>query len=44
MTCQVIRVGVFFDGTGNNLFNDEAKLSKNGVSNIGIVCIKMGRC
>ncbi|THA09956.1 T6SS phospholipase effector Tle1-like catalytic domain-containing protein [Rodentibacter pneumotropicus] len=35
MTCQVIRIGVFFDGTGNNLFNDEAKLSRNGVSNIG---------
>ncbi len=35
MTCQVIRIGVFFDGTGNNLFNDEAGRSKNGVSNIG---------
>lgn len=35
MTCKVIRIGVFFDGTGNNLFNDEAKRSKNGVSNIG---------
>ncbi|OOF59993.1 T6SS phospholipase effector Tle1-like catalytic domain-containing protein [Rodentibacter myodis] len=35
MTCQVIRVGVFFDGTGNNLSNDEAGRSKNGVSNIG---------
>ncbi|WP_136124831.1 DUF2235 domain-containing protein [Rodentibacter pneumotropicus] len=35
MTCQVIRIGVFFDGTGNNLFNDEARRSDNGVSNIG---------
>ncbi|WP_242649539.1 DUF2235 domain-containing protein [Rodentibacter pneumotropicus] len=35
MTCQVIRVGVFFDGTGNNLSNDESGRSKNGVSNIG---------
>ncbi|OOF63813.1 T6SS phospholipase effector Tle1-like catalytic domain-containing protein [Rodentibacter pneumotropicus] len=35
MTCKVLRIGVFFDGTGNNLFNDEARLSKNGVSNIG---------
>ena len=35
MTCKVIRIGVFFDGTGNNLFNDEAGASSNGVSNIG---------
>ena len=35
MTCQVVRVGIFFDGTGNNLFNDEAGRSSNGVSNIG---------
>ncbi|OOF60060.1 T6SS phospholipase effector Tle1-like catalytic domain-containing protein [Rodentibacter myodis] len=35
MTCQVIRVGVFFDGTGNNLFNDEAGRSDNSISNIG---------
>ncbi|MDC2825060.1 T6SS phospholipase effector Tle1-like catalytic domain-containing protein [Rodentibacter pneumotropicus] len=35
MTCQVIRIGVFFDGTGNNLSNDEVGRSKNGVSNIG---------
>ena len=31
MTCKVIRIGVFFDGTGNNLFNDEAKRNKNVV-------------
>ncbi|WGE51317.1 hypothetical protein [Actinobacillus equuli] len=35
MSCEVIRIGVFFDGTGNNLTNDEAGRSKNGVSNIG---------
>ena len=35
MSCKVIRIGVFFDGTGNNLTNDEAGRSRNGVSNIG---------
>lgn len=35
MNCKVIRIGVFFDGTGNNLTNDEAGRSHNGVSNIG---------
>ncbi|OOF55231.1 DUF2235 domain-containing protein [Rodentibacter myodis] len=35
MSCKVIRIGVFFDGTGNNLTNDEVGRSKNGVSNIG---------
>lgn len=35
MSCKVIRIGVFFDGTGNNLTNDEAGRSSNGVSNIG---------
>ncbi|WGE85926.1 T6SS phospholipase effector Tle1-like catalytic domain-containing protein [Actinobacillus equuli] len=35
MNCKVVRIGVFFDGTGNNLTNDEAGRSKNGVSNIG---------
>lgn len=35
MTCQVVRIGVFFDGTGNNLSNDEAGRSRNGISNIG---------
>lgn len=35
MNCKVIRIGVFFDGTGNNLTNDEAGRSRNGVSNIG---------
>jgi hypothetical protein len=32
MSCKVIRIGVFFDGTGNNLTNDEAGRSSNGVS------------
>ena len=31
MTCQVVRVGIFFDGTGDNLFNDEAGRSSNGL-------------
>ncbi len=35
MTCKVVRIGVFFDGTGNNLYNDEAGKSANGVSNVG---------
>ncbi|WP_150538918.1 T6SS phospholipase effector Tle1-like catalytic domain-containing protein [Actinobacillus vicugnae] len=35
LTCKVIRIGVFFDGTGNNLYNDEASRSENGISNIG---------
>lgn len=35
LTCKVIRIGVFFDGTGNNLYNDKAGRSANGVSNIG---------
>ncbi|OOF57002.1 hypothetical protein BKK56_01785 [Rodentibacter genomosp. 2] len=30
MTCKVLRIGVFFDGTGNNLFNDEAKFGALG--------------
>ncbi len=31
----MVRIGVFFDGTGNNLYNDEAGKSANGVSNVG---------
>ncbi|WP_386695041.1 phospholipase effector Tle1 domain-containing protein [Lonepinella sp. MS14435] len=34
MTCKVIRVGMFFDGTGNNLYNDSEGRSQNGLSNI----------
>ena len=28
MSCKVIRIGVPFDGTGNNLTNDEAGRSR----------------
>jgi hypothetical protein len=34
MACKVLRVGVFFDGTGNNKANDLAGISTNGLSNI----------
>lgn len=34
MTCRVLRIGVFFDGTGNNKANDVAGRSENGLSNI----------
>ncbi|MDG2952945.1 T6SS phospholipase effector Tle1-like catalytic domain-containing protein [Exercitatus varius] len=34
MTCKVVRIGMFFDGTGNNLYNDSEGRSQNGLSNI----------